>query len=58
MHKYRVVAFADIEYGLPKREAFIKAESYEEAKKKAWKMFPEYHEIMVNIINDNYKGEL
>ena len=43
--KYKIVAYADSEYGLPKREKTIEAKDWNEAMDKAYKEFPEYHEI-------------
>ena len=45
--KWEVVAYADPERGLKKRNAFVWADSREEAERKAWAMFPEYHEVGV-----------
>ncbi len=47
MSKYTVKAYANAEYGLRGQEITINAESYEEAKKKAYRMFDEYDEIGV-----------
>ena len=44
MKKYDVVVYPD---GYPKQVATIEAESHKEAESKAWRMFPEYHEIGV-----------
>jgi hypothetical protein len=33
--------------GLPKRSDFVWADSREEAERRAWQMFPEYHEVGV-----------
>lgn len=45
MRTWEIVAFADSEYGLPRKTATVQAESHQEAMSKAYKMFPEYHEI-------------
>ena len=44
--KYHVIAYAD-EDGYPRKEATIEARDKEEAHYKAWRMFPEYHEVGV-----------
>ena len=44
--KYHVIAYAD-EDGYPRKEATIEARSKDEAWSKAWRMFPEYHEVGV-----------
>ena len=46
MAKYHVIAYAD-EDGYPRKEAVIEAKNKEEAWDKAWRLFPEYHEIGV-----------
>lgn len=46
MKKYNVVAYPDGE-GNKRQEAVIEAADYTQAQIKAWKMFPEYHEIGV-----------
>jgi hypothetical protein len=46
MKKYRVVAFPD-EEGNKKERATIEAENHEQAQAKAWRMFPEHHEVGV-----------
>ena len=43
--KYTVVAYA--EERLPRKEVDITAKTKDEAWNKAWKMFPEYHEVGV-----------
>ena len=45
--KFTVVAYADAEYGLPRKEAIITARNKDEAWAKAWRMFAEYHEVGV-----------
>jgi hypothetical protein len=45
MAKYDVVAYP--EDGLPRKSATIEAKNKEEAWDKAWRLFPEYHEIGV-----------
>lgn len=46
MKKYNVVAYPD-EDGYPRKEAVIEAADYTQAQIKAWRMFPEYHEVGV-----------
>jgi hypothetical protein len=43
--KFTVVAYA--ESGLPRKEATITARDQDEAWSKAWRTFPEYHEVGV-----------
>ena len=43
--KYTIVAYA--EERLPRKEATITARNKDEAWAKAWRMFPEYHEVGV-----------
>ena len=43
--KFTVVAYA--ENGLPRKEVTIAARNKDEAWAKAWRMFPEYHEVGV-----------
>ena len=43
--RYTVIAYA--EGGLPHKAATITANNHEEAWDKAWRMFPEYHEMGV-----------
>ena len=43
--KYTVIAYA--ESGLPRKEATITAHNKDEAWARAWRMFPEYHEVGV-----------
>ena len=45
--KWEVIAYADPEMGLKKKSAFVWADSREEAERKAWATFPEYHEVGV-----------
>lgn len=45
MAKYEVVAYP--EDGLPRKSVTIEAKNKEEAWAKAWRLFPEYHEIGV-----------
>ena len=52
MKKYSVVAYAD-EEGNKKQEAVIEAADYTQAQIKAWKMFPEHHEISVYEVEGN-----
>ena len=46
MKKYNVVAYPD-EDGNKRQEAVIDAADYTQAQIKAWKMFPEWHEVGV-----------
>ena len=46
MKKYSVVAHPD-EDGYPRKEAVIEAENHTQAQAKAWRLFPEYHEVGV-----------
>ena len=52
MNKYKVVAYADPEEGLSKKTSLAFAETREEAMAQAWKIFPEYHEVNVFLIED------
>lgn len=52
MKKYEVVAYPD-EEGNKKQSAIIEAENHTQAQIKAWKMFPEWHEIGVYEAEDN-----
>ena len=47
MPKYFIKAYRDYEYGLKEQTKIITAKDEEEAWTKAWKTFPEYHEIGV-----------
>ena len=47
MKKYTIVAYADPEYGLKKQETVVMVENHDAAMNKAWRMFPEYHEVGV-----------
>lgn len=47
MRAFKIVAYSDSECGLKERRVCIKAENYEQAKRIAWTMFPEYHQIGV-----------
>lgn len=51
MKKYNVVAYPDGE-GNKRQEAVIEAENDSQAKIKAWKMFPEYHEVGVYEVEE------
>lgn len=53
--KYTVVAYA--EDGLSRKEVTITARDKEEAWSKAWRMFPEYHEVGVWEANCNKLAE-
>ena len=44
--KYNVIAYPD-EDGYPRQETTIIAANREQAQDKAWRMFPEYHEVAV-----------
>ena len=46
MKKYKVIAYPG-EEGSKRQEAVIEAEDDAQAKIKAWKMFPEWHEVGV-----------
>lgn len=46
MKKYDVIAYPD-EDGYPKQYATVEAMNQEQAYDKAWRMFPEYHEVGV-----------
>ena len=46
MAKYHVVAYPD-EDGYLRKEAVIEARNKDEAQDKAWRLFPEYHEVGV-----------
>lgn len=52
MKKYNVVAYPD-EDGNKRQEAVIEAVDYRQAQIKAWKMFPEHHEIGVYEVEGN-----
>lgn len=43
--KFTIIAYA--EDGLPRKEVIITASRKVQAWQKAWKMFPEYHEVGV-----------
>lgn len=43
--KFTIIAYA--ENGLPRKEVTITASGKVQAWQKAWKMFPEYHEVGV-----------
>lgn len=46
MKKYVIVAYPECDEGyLPHKEKIIYAENHVEAERKAWKEFPEYHQI-------------
>jgi hypothetical protein len=46
--KFTVIAYAECDEGyLPRREVTITARNRDEAWSKAWRMFPEYHEVGV-----------
>ena len=47
MKKYFIKAYRDYEFGLKEQTKVITAKDEEEAWIKAWKLFPEYHEIGV-----------
>lgn len=52
MKKYNIVAYAD-EDGNKRQEAFIEAEDYTQAQEKAWRLYPEYHEVGVFEMEGN-----
>lgn len=43
--RYTVIAYA--EEGLPRKEVEITAKTKDQAWSKAWRLFPEYHEVGV-----------
>ena len=45
MKKFIIVAEAEGNYFLPRKEAEIYAANHKEAERRAWDMFPGYHEI-------------
>ena len=46
MKKWKIVAYPECDEGyLPRKEAFVFAETHAEAEDKGWRMFPEYHEV-------------
>ena len=47
MPKYCIVAYAEVDgsYYLPRQEKIITARNHAEAESKAWREFPEYHEV-------------
>lgn len=51
MPKFNIIAYADAEYGLPKKEKVVEAKDRDEALEKGWKEFPEYHEIGAYMIS-------
>lgn len=56
MPKWTIVAYADAEYGLPKKEKIVEANDREDAIAKGWKEFPEYHEIGAYMISWGLKN--
>lgn len=52
MAKWKIVAYPEWDNGLTKQEKVIEAASREEAELKAWKTFPEYHEIGVHKVKE------
>lgn len=52
MKKYNVTAYPD-EDGNKRQEAIIEAENYTQAQAKAWRMFPEWHEVGVFEMEGN-----
>jgi hypothetical protein len=46
MARYEIVAYPD-EEGNKRQEAIIEANNRDEAYRKAWRMFPEHHEVGV-----------
>ena len=53
---WRIVAFPDPEEGLQKKEIIVQAFGRYEAMDKGWRTFPEYHEIGVYEIKENWYG--
>lgn len=45
MKTYEIIAYADSEYGLPRRTATVIAKDRNDALNQGWRIFPEYHEI-------------
>ena len=47
MKKWTIVAYAECEgnYSLPRKEVEVSANTHEEAMNKAWRLFPEYHQL-------------
>jgi hypothetical protein len=47
MKKWTIVAYAEVDgnYYLPRQEAEVYAKDWDGAIAKAWRMFPEYHEV-------------
>ena len=45
--KWHIIAYAECEgnYYLPRKEKSITARNHDEAQSKAWREFPEYHEV-------------
>jgi hypothetical protein len=51
MSKWKIVAYANAEYGLPKKEKIIEAKEHDEAMRIAWDEFPEYDEVGAYEVN-------
>lgn len=47
MKVFLVVAYKDLEDCLKEQKVHIEAENFEQAKREAWNMFPEYHQVGV-----------
>ena len=47
MKTYTIIAYAEVDgyYSLPRKEKTIQARNYDEAIARAWREFPEYHEV-------------
>ena len=55
MKKYEIIGYPD-EEGNTKKSAIIEARSYDEAIDKAWRMFPEHHEVNAFEIPESKQG--
>lgn len=53
MKTYRIKAFGDEENGVGNRYAVIDAVDHDDASRKAWSLFPEYHEILISEVEEN-----
>lgn len=51
MPRYEIVAYPD-EEGNKRQETIIRADNYEKALDKAWRTFPEHHEVGVYEIEE------
>ena len=54
MKKFVIIAYAEVDgnYYLPRKRAEIYAANHAEAERRAWDMFPEYHEIGAFEVED------